>query len=96
MQRTNAQHISSILQAFLRSNGLETPLNQHRLVEAWPQVMGPTIARYTGKRFIQNQTLFVQVLSGPLKQDLQMSSKAIVEKLNRFVGAQVIAHVQFY
>ena len=96
MRRANAQPLAAILQAFLRSNGLETPLNQHRLLEAWPQVMGPTIARYTGRRFIRNQTLYVQVLSGPLKQDLQLSSKAIVEKLNRCVGAQVIAQVQFY
>lgn len=96
MRRANAQPLAALLQAFLRSNGLETPLNQHRLLEAWPQVMGPTIARYTGRRFIRNQTLYVQVLSGPLKQDLQLSSKAIVEKLNRYVGAQVIAQVQFY
>lgn len=96
MRRTKAQHISDVLQVYLRAQGLETPLNQHRLIEAWPQVMGPAIARYTGKVFIQNQTLHVEILSGPLKQDLLMNRAALVRKLNEHVGAQVIAQIHFY
>jgi len=39
--------ISQLLMRNLRAQGLETPLLQKRLVDAWPEVAGEAIARYT-------------------------------------------------
>ena len=58
MRRSNSEHISEILQRFLREEGLETPLNQHRLINSWSEVMGQGIMKYTGDIFIKNQTLY--------------------------------------
>ena len=81
---------------YLRHEGLETPLMQRRLVDAWDTVMGPAIARYTGEKFIKNQTLFVKILNPALRQDLSMMRTRIVQKLNQAVGTQVIADVRLY
>ena len=54
----------------LRTNGLETPLMQKRIVDAWPEVAGDFIARYTLNVYIENQTLVVRLSSAALRQEL--------------------------
>ncbi|MBR2359405.1 MAG: DUF721 domain-containing protein [Bacteroidaceae bacterium] len=96
MKRQNAQPISNILQRYLREEGLESPLNEYRLIQSWEAVLGQGIARYTGRMFIKNQTLHVHLTSPALRQDLQMARKSLVHRLNEAVGAQVIADIVFY
>jgi len=96
MRRSNAESLTEILRYYLREEGLETPLNQYRLVQAWPQVMGEGINRYTQNIFIKNQTLFVKISSAVLRNDLHMSRTTLVQRLNDHVGAQVITDIHFY
>lgn len=96
MKRQNAQPISNILQRYLREEGLESPLNEYRLIQSWEAVLGQGIARYTGRMFIKNQTLHVHLTSPALRQDLQMARKSLAHRLNEAVGAQVIADIVFY
>lgn len=96
MFRRKVQTLTDILQQTLRENGLETPLLQHRLIDAWPTVVGKTIDEYTGERFIKNQTLFVKILNPALRQDLSMMRTQLVKRLNEQVGALVITEVRIY
>ena len=79
----------------MREQGLETPLNQKRLVDAWPEVAGPVIARYTLNTYIYNQTLFVRLSNPALRSDLSMMRQELVKKLNDYVGEQIITDVRF-
>jgi len=79
----------------LREQGLETPLMQKRLVEAWPEVAGPVVARYTLNTYIYNQTLFVRLSNPALRSDLSMMRGELVKKLNDVVGEQVITDIRF-
>ena len=96
MRRSKSETLDTLIGEFLRQEGLENPLNQYRLVDSWPKVVGPTIARYTGEVFIKNQTLFVKVKSAPLRNDLMMGRTNLVRQLNQHIGAQVIADIVFY
>lgn len=96
MRRSNTQSLTEVLRKFMRSEGLETPLNQYRLVQAWPQIMGDGIAHYTEEVFIKNQTLFVKISSSVLRNDLYLSRATLVKRLNEHVGAQVITDIHFY
>ena len=79
----------------LREQGLETPLNQKRLVEAWPEVAGPVVARYTLNTYIYNQTLYVRLSNPALRADLSMRRSELTRRLNEVVGEQVITDVRF-
>ena len=79
----------------LREQGLETPLNQKRLVEAWPVVAGDVVARYTLNTYIYNQTLFVRLSNPALRADLSMRRSELTRRLNEYVGEQVISDVRF-
>ena len=96
MFRRDVQSISDLLNMYLRREGLETPLLQRRAIDAWETVVGSGVARYTGEKFIKNQTLFVKILSPALRQDLTMMRTQLVKRINEAVGSMVIADVRIY
>ena len=95
MFKRNSIPIKEVLLKVLRSQGLETPLLQKRLIDSWPEVMGDAVASYTADLFIRNQTLFVHLTSPALRMELSMQRQDIVRRLNEHVGNQVIADVRF-
>lgn len=96
MERHKSLPITSLLDVWLRNEGLETPLLQHRLIKGWPEVMGDTVAQYTGDICIYGNVLRVQIKSPALRQNLLMMRTEIAKKMNDFVKAQVIQEVTFY
>lgn len=97
MKRNKAQNISDLVLQFLRLSGLETPLNEHRLIQAWSDVLGPQISKYTDVEhlYIKNQKLYVHVTSAALRQELSMARSTLVKTLNNRVGSQVIVDIIF-
>lgn len=95
MFKRNIESLKDILLRNLREQGLETPLKQKRLVEAWPEIAGPVITRYTLNTYIYNQTLFVRLSNPALRSDLSMMRQELVNKLNAVVGEQVITDIRF-
>ncbi|MCR5239156.1 MAG: DUF721 domain-containing protein [Prevotella sp.] len=96
MFRRNSILIKEVIMKNLREQGLETPLLQKRLIDAWPVVMGEAIAALTGDLYIRNQTLFVHLSNPALRMELSMQRQDIVRRLNEHVGNQVIADVRFH
>ncbi len=95
MRKRNSEQIGKLIQQFLRQESLESPLNEQRLLSAWPEVIGPAMAAYTGDLYIRNQTLFVHVTSAALRQELMMGRDLLVRTLNKRVGASVITNIIF-
>ena len=95
MFKRDVKSIKELILKNLRTQGLEMPLQQKRLIDAWPVVMGDMIANYTSNLYIRNQTLWVHLTSPALRADLMMMRQQIVKKLNDAVGSQVIADIKF-
>ena len=95
MKRNDAQQIGDMIRKFFRQNGLESPLNEYRLVQAWNDVVGPVIFRYTTNLYIKNQILYVHLSSSVLREELMMGRDRLVRNLNQQVGAQVIVNIIF-
>lgn len=88
--------LSDLLPQYLRSEGLETPILERRLLKMWDDVAGRVVARYTQEKAIRNQTLYVKISNPALRQDLSMMRKQLVSKLNTAVGAQIITDIRLY
>lgn len=95
MFKRDVQSVKDLILRNLREQGLEMPLQQKRLVEAWPLVAGPVIARYTLNTYIYNQTLYVRLSNPALRADLSMRRQELTQRLNDYVGEQVITDVRF-
>lgn len=96
MFKRNVQTLDNVINQFLRKEGLETPLLQKRLIDAWEKVVGTVVERYTGEKFIKNQTLFVKINSPALRSDLSMMRSELVRKLNAEVGSMLITDVRIF
>lgn len=94
MFRRKVKPVNDIVLELLRTQGLEAPLQQRRLIDAWDQVVGQMISQYTKEKYIKNQTLFVRISNPSLRADLNMMRTELKDKLNSAVNAQVIAEVR--
>ena len=95
MRRNDEEQIGDMIRKFFRQKGLESPLNEYLLVQAWKEVVGPVITRYTSNLYIKNQILYVHLTSSVLRQELMMGRDLLVRNLNEQVGAQVIVNIIF-
>ncbi|MBO6191050.1 MAG: DUF721 domain-containing protein [Prevotella sp.] len=95
MFKRDVQSVKDLILRNLREQGLEMPLQQKRLVEAWPQIAGPLVERYTLNTYIYNQVLFVRLSSPALRAELSMRRQELVTQLNQHVGSQVITDIRF-
>ena len=93
MRKTESEKVGGVILQYLREMGLETPLNEHRLINAWDTVLGPAASKYTKDLKIYNQVLFVTVSSAALRNELMMRRTELVTRLNAQVGAQVITQI---
>ena len=96
MRRRKALPLGEIIRHYLRQEGLETPLNEVRAINAWPEVAGPLVARLTGDVSFRQGTLYVKITRPSLRQDLMMERSFLISKVNAAVGAQVVQNIVFY
>jgi predicted nucleic acid-binding Zn ribbon protein len=95
MKRRTVETIGDLVRRYLRQQGLESPLNEQKLIKAWPELLGPAIGKYTEDLFIRDQTLYVHLTSSVLRQELMMGRQSLIRNLNAKVGATVITNIVF-
>ncbi len=85
--------LGEALKQFLNKSKLKGGVQAMQIEEAWEKIMGKTIARYTDKIEIVNQTLFITSSVGPLKNELVYQKKKIIERVNETLGENVIRDI---
>jgi hypothetical protein len=85
--------IGDALKDFLKKSRLKTGIQALQIEEIWEKLMGKTIAKYTDKIQIVNQTLFIKTSVGPLKQELIYQKEKIIERVNEALGEKAIKEV---
>ena len=94
MFRQHPLKVSDLMRVIIRQNGLETPLLQRRLVEAWDTVAGELIAKYTTEKYIRNQDLCIHIENPALRSEVSMMKTELICKLNNAVGGQIIREIR--
>ena len=93
MRNSNGQSLKEIIQDLLHAYRLRGKLNEVRLIGSWEKVMGKTISMRTTELFIRDKTLFIRVISSPLKQELHYSRRNVIKMLNDEAGEEVINNI---
>ena len=95
MRKKNTELLSDVIHQVLKEQHLDKPLNEKRLIDAWPLVLGASIMKYTSEIYIKNRVLYVNLSSSVLRHDLFMSRDEIKNSLNKQVGNDVIVDIIF-
>jgi predicted nucleic acid-binding Zn ribbon protein len=85
--------LGEALKEFLNKSRLKGGVQAMQIEDAWEKIMGKTIARYTDKIEIKNQTLFITSSVAPLKNELLYQKNKIIERVNEALGEKVISEV---
>ena len=88
-----SQKLGDALKQFISKSKLKNGLRAVQIEEVWETIMGKTIARYTEKIEIINQTLFIRTYVGPLKQELLYQKTKIMERINEALGDDTVKEV---
>lgn len=81
------------LQQFLKRSRLKGGLQALQIEDIWEKIMGKTVAKYTDKIQIINNTLFISTQVAPLKNELLFQKDKIIERVNESLGEKVIREV---
>jgi len=85
--------ISEAIQQFLNQSRIKGEIQVMQIEDAWEQIMGKTIARYTDKLQIFGDKLIITTHVAPLKQELVYQKEKIKQRVNEALGKRVINEV---
>lgn len=93
MRRSNTETLGEVIQRLLKAYGLEQKLNESRIYEVWPDVVGEAIAKRTKRLVIVNRVLFVYLNSSVGKVELLKIKDSLPQALNRMAGLDMVDEV---
>ncbi|MBS1620636.1 MAG: DUF721 domain-containing protein [Bacteroidetes bacterium] len=85
--------ISDAIQQFLNQSRIKGDIQALQIEEAWEQIMGKTIARYTEKLQIIGDKLIITTSVAPLKNELIYQRDKIKMRVNEAFGKKIINEV---
>jgi hypothetical protein len=85
--------ISEAIQQFLNQSRIKGDIQAMQIEDAWEQIMGKTIARYTDKLQIFGDKLVITTAVAPLKQELVYQKEKIKQRVNEAFGKKIINEV---
>ncbi len=85
--------IQDALKQFLKTSRFKNSIQALKIEDAWEQIMGKTIAKYTEKIQIIGTTLFITTNVAPLKHELMYQKPRIIERVNEVMGETIIKEV---
>ncbi|GAA4274553.1 DUF721 domain-containing protein [Aquimarina gracilis] len=84
------QSLSEVLKDFVNDNKLQTGLDKVAVRDVWEKIMGPAITKYTQNIRLERNTLFVQLTSSVLREELSYGKQKIISNLNQELGKELI------
>lgn len=82
--------ITEVLQEFVQENKLQKGLDKVHVREVWNEQMGPAIEKYTTAIKLDKDTLYVQLSSSVLREELSYGKEKIIKILNEELGRELV------
>ena len=82
--------LSEAMKQFLDGSRIKGGIQALQIEDAWEEIMGKTIARYTDKLQIIGDRLIITTSVAPLKNELIYQREKIKQRVNEALKARVI------
>lgn len=89
-RNNNYINIQEALKEFVETNRLEKGLNKVNVADAWAHLMGNGVNNYTTSVNLDRDTLYVQLSSSVLREELSYGKQKIIDMLNEELGKTII------
>ena len=85
--------ITDALKEFVSENNLQSGLDKVNVAHAWEHLMGNGVNNYTTSVKLKGQTLYVQLSSSVLREELSYGKEKIKKMLNEAMGKEIIQKI---
>ncbi len=87
------QPINAVLQQITEQRNLAKGLNQLKVKQAWEETVGANVSQYTQEISLRGKTLYIQLTSAPLREELSYGKEKILKHLNDALGSDEIQKI---
>ncbi|MBQ6769382.1 MAG: DUF721 domain-containing protein [Bacteroidales bacterium] len=89
----DVQPLGDLIKAFYARHKGPEYMDELKIIQSWPKVVGPFIAKHTIDLSIRKKILFARVDSDSLRNELSYSKSLLLKNLNEVVGKEVISEI---
>ena len=87
------QPISDVLKQFMQENKLQPGMDKIDVRDAWKNLMGNGVNNYTRDIMLKGTTLYVELTSAVLREELSYGKAKIVKMINEELKREVVKDV---
>lgn len=87
------QPINAVLRQITEQRNLAKGLNQLKIKQAWEETVGVNVSQYTQEISLRGKTLYIQLTSAPLREELSYGKEKILKHLNDALGSDEIQKI---
>ncbi|MBU86794.1 MAG: RNA-binding protein [Flavobacteriaceae bacterium] len=85
--------VNSILSNLIENSSLKGGLNNIKIQTIWKKTMGDNINSYTSDITLKKHTLYVNLSSSVLREELSYGKEKIIKLLNEELNAEIIRKI---
>ena len=85
--------VNSILSNLIKNSSLKGGLNNIKIQTIWKKTMGDNINSYTSEITLKKHTLYVNLSSSVLREELSYGKEKIIKLLNEELNAEIIRKI---
>jgi len=89
----NESSISDVLKEIINVNKLRPGIDQIAVTEAWKNLMGNGVNSYTRNVVLKGNTLYVELTSAVLREELSYGKEKIITMINEELKREVVTAV---
>lgn len=85
--------VNSILNNLIENSSLKEGLNNAKIQTIWKKTMGDNINSYTSEITLRKHTLYINLSSSVLREELSYGKVKIIKLLNEELNAEIIRKI---
>jgi hypothetical protein len=89
----NESSIGDVLKEFIQSNKLQSGIDQISVKEAWVSLMGNGVNSYTKNVTLKGETLYVELSSSVLREELSHGKSKIISMINEELKREIVKSI---
>jgi len=89
----NQSTVGDVLKQIIQDNKLQPGMDQIDVKQAWKNLMGNGVNHYTKNVVLRKTTLYVELSSSVLREELSLGKSKIVAMINEELGRDVVKDV---
>jgi len=93
MRRSKTISIAEAVDDYIKAMNIGEKLGEASIVNSWNEIVGKAISSRTTRLYIKDHVLYVHLSSSVVRNELFMLRQALMEKINKKAGKEIVKEI---